>query len=322
MAKAGLGSTKTSLIFGTSDLKVASEIVGYPAIIKPVNFAASIGVVRVDSFEDLVQKYSRVLHEVKSARIVSGSLEQGDEDPKVGGNVGNWVDVRIMLEEYFDGPEVDIDIVLNDGRVIYAKVSDNWPTIEPYFNETGSNAPSTLSQSQQAELTKLGVDTVKTLGFSCGVFHVEGKYTSRGARLIEVNCRMGGGPVHMMNQLVWGVCLVEEQLLCSAGLPSQFTPPTHPLTYLAEYSVNALQSGTLQDTKFLDVYQKETDVLYARPLTAAGSKVVCAKNGLPTWVCELMVKGQSSSETIERIKKFEQEIQAAIVIKPISSNVG
>jgi hypothetical protein len=28
-----------------------------------------------------------------------------------------------------------------------------------------------------------------------GVFHVELKYTSRGARLIEVNCRMGGGPV-------------------------------------------------------------------------------------------------------------------------------
>ena len=35
----------------------------------------------------------------------------------------------------------------------------------------------------------------KALGFQLGVFHVELKQTSRGARLIEVNCRMGGGPV-------------------------------------------------------------------------------------------------------------------------------
>ncbi len=35
----------------------------------------------------------------------------------------------------------------------------------------------------------------QALGLTLGVFHVELKYTSRGARLVEVNCRMGGGPV-------------------------------------------------------------------------------------------------------------------------------
>ncbi len=46
---------------------------------------------------------------------------------------------------------------------------------------------------------------------------MELKYSSRGARLIEVNCRMGGGVVRNMNLLVWGVDMAEEQLLCSAG---------------------------------------------------------------------------------------------------------
>jgi hypothetical protein len=36
---------------------------------------------------------------------------------------------------------------------------------------------------------------LQALGFTCGVFHVECKYTSRGPRLIEVNARMGGGCV-------------------------------------------------------------------------------------------------------------------------------
>ncbi len=37
--------------------------------------------------------------------------------------------------------------------------------------------------------------SLQALGFQLGVFHVEAKYTSRGPRLIEVNARMGGGPV-------------------------------------------------------------------------------------------------------------------------------
>ena len=39
------------------------------------------------------------------------------------------------------------------------------------------------------------VSCTQALGFHMGVFHVEAKYTSRGPRLIEVNARMGGGPV-------------------------------------------------------------------------------------------------------------------------------
>lgn len=35
----------------------------------------------------------------------------------------------------------------------------------------------------------------QALGLKTGVMHVEAKYTSRGPRLIEVNCRMGGGPI-------------------------------------------------------------------------------------------------------------------------------
>ncbi len=86
-----------------------------------------------------------------------------------------------------------------------------------------------------------------------GVFHVEAKYTSRGPRLIEVNCRMGGGPVRTMNQLVWGVDLVEEHLLTAAGIPSR--PPIHPRPQrpIAEFSVNAKKTGTLQHADFCGV---------------------------------------------------------------------
>lgn len=86
-----------------------------------------------------------------------------------------------------------------------------------------------------------------------GVFHVELKYTSRGPRLIEVNCRMGGGPVRNTNLLVWGVDLVEEHLLTCAGIPSRPPIAAKPLMYIAEYSINAQKTGRMQHTDFLKV---------------------------------------------------------------------
>ena len=45
-----------------------------------------------------------------------------------------------MMEQYLDGPEVDVDVVLSsEGDVVYGNITDNWPTIEPFFNETGAH---------------------------------------------------------------------------------------------------------------------------------------------------------------------------------------
>lgn len=41
------------------------------------------------------------------------------------------------------------------------------------------------------------------------------------ASCVQINARMGGGPVQMINKLVWGVDLIEEQCLASVGIPSR-----------------------------------------------------------------------------------------------------
>ena len=43
----------------------------------------------------------------------------------------------LMLEQYMDGAEVDVDIVMSGGEVVYANVVDNWPTFEPWFQVGG-----------------------------------------------------------------------------------------------------------------------------------------------------------------------------------------
>lgn len=314
MMKAGLPTPLHYRIADPEDVEKAAAHVGFPAVIKPVSGAASIGVIRVNDRAQLDAAYKRVMSDMKRARIVAGALVEGDDGDtdETSGNAGTWIQLVLMLEEYLDGQEVDCDLVFDNGVPVYGAITDNWPTVEPYFNETGSNCPSILSRSQQQELAELSVRSVQSLGFKLGVFHVESKYTSRGPRLIEVNCRMGGGPVRDTNLLVWGVDLVEEHLMACAGIPVKPPVSKRPLKQMAEYTVNALVSGVLENTNFLDEWKDHPDVLYARPLVEAGHKCVCAADGLPTWICELMTTKPTVKEAIEFVKAISDGLQVPI----------
>ncbi len=189
MEAAGLATPANALIEKAEDLSAAAAKVGFPAVIKPIAGAGSMGVVRVDSEEELRLLYDKVVQDMGRAVVTSGALVYAPESGETGGSSKQF-EVVMMMEAYLDGPEVDVDIVLSEGKAQYAEVTDNFPTIEPYFQEVGANCPSTLTRAQQDELIALSVDATLSLGFTCGVFHVESKYTSQGARLIEVNCRM------------------------------------------------------------------------------------------------------------------------------------
>ena len=54
------------------------------------------------------------------------------------------------------------------------------------LQETGTNVPSTLPAAQQEELVEMAKLSLKAMGLTHGIQHTELKYTSRGARLLEV----------------------------------------------------------------------------------------------------------------------------------------
>ena len=60
LGKAGLPTPRHTLIDGPGDVPRAAAHVGFPAVIKPVGGAASLGVVRVDDEPGLLEAYTRV----------------------------------------------------------------------------------------------------------------------------------------------------------------------------------------------------------------------------------------------------------------------
>merc|ERR1712187_563588 len=200
-------------------------------------------------------------------------LIKGDGS-STGVNAASKIDLTLLMEQYLDGTEVDVDVVMSEGKWRYAGVSDNGPTLEPYFNETWAASPSLLPKDQQNALRDLAVDTVKALGFAVGVFHVECKYTSTGPQLIECNARMGGGQVRECNLLTWGVDLVEETFFAALGIPAGPYVPRTPLKSVAYCYVNATHSGTATDVQGLESFQDRPGVVWAKPLIKPGMQVV------------------------------------------------
>ena len=208
MADSGIANM---LIENESQLEEAARKVGFPSVLKPVGGFGSLGVQKVNNEAELLSVYREVVSVMRGLVVSRGQDFVRASAAPDGVDLGKVIDATVMLEEYLDGDEVDIDIVMSNGEARYVTVSDNGPTHEPYFGEASGCLPSLLPREKVEDLRKMAKDSVKAIGFENGIFHVEGKYTSRGPRLIEVNARMGGGPVRKMHKHTFGVDLVVEQ---------------------------------------------------------------------------------------------------------------
>src|SRR5690349_4617512 len=235
-ARLGLPTPRARRVRSLDELFAAAAHVGFPAVVKPEFGARAAGCVRVDDAESLPGVYSIV------REIVDPELD-------VIFRAGN----DLLLEEYLDGVEFDVDLVLQDGECFFSSVSQNWPTAEPSFQETGLHCPPDHRAKPVGQLVELAVKTVQAFGFTRGVLHVEGKCTAKGPRVVEVNARLGGGRIQQVVEAVWGVDLVEAQLNSVLGLPQRLTPSRKPRCAIVNVLVYAPATGRLAALPFTDV---------------------------------------------------------------------
>jgi D-alanine-D-alanine ligase len=192
-AEHGLPTPGHALIPDDSDPREAVANLTYPMVVKPVFGASSAYVVRVNDAHELQETVDYLRHNISSD--VESALS---------------VSSAIMAEEYIDGNEVDIDMLLQNGKIKFWSMSDNDATREPYFVETGQCIPTRLSPSQQLELVNMAEEMLELLGVEDGCIHFEAKYGSRGPMPIEINLRMGGDEVYYFVKTAWGVDLIEN----------------------------------------------------------------------------------------------------------------
>jgi carnosine synthase len=274
-AELGLPTPAARRVRSLDELFAAAADVGFPAVVKPEFGAMAMGCVRVDDFESLPNIYS---------------LVRGVVGPETDGifRAGN----DLLLEEYLDGVEFDVDLLMHDGSCVFTSVSQNWPTAEPSFQETGLHCPPDHDRKQVRRLVELVVQTVQSFGLHRGVLHVEGKCTGRGPRIVEVNARLGGGRIWDYVRAVWDVDLVEAQLRSSLDLPPNAKPSRRPQRAVVDVIVHAPATGRLAALPFADVPADERAVVEFDVDVEVGAAVKGPEDVFSTVLAELSVIGK------------------------------
>jgi len=172
-------------------------------------------------------------------------------------------------------------------------VSQNWPTAEPSFQETGLHLPPDHNRKAVRELVDLSVRTVQSFGFRRGVLHVEGKCTRNGPRVIEVNARMGGARIHQMVEAVWGVDLIEAQLRSCLDLPQTLKPSRRPRCAVVNAIVYAPATGHLADLPFTQVAPEAGLGVELDILAETGQEVSGPDRTFATALAELTLSGKN-----------------------------
>lgn len=175
-----------------SNLNKGKNKFSYPCILKPADNSASRGVSLVNSDAEFEAKYTY-------SKKFSHS---GD----------------VLVEEYMQGPEVSVEVLVWQENVSIISVTDKITTGAPYFVEMGHKEPSALPQNSVAEIEKLAADAVRAVGVRNGQGHVEIILTKEGPKLIELGARLGGDFITSdLVPLSTGVDMLKETLHIACG---------------------------------------------------------------------------------------------------------
>lgn len=287
----GLPHPGYAMLDPSGDVVEAVRDLEFPLVVKPIFGSSSSFVIRVDDAESLRETVAYIAANISVE--VEPALYAGTE---------------IMAEEYIDGNEVDIDILLQNGKFKFWSISDNDATREPYFVETGQCIPSRLSRTQQEDLVAMAEEMLERLGVVNGCIHFEAKYSSRGPVPIEINLRMGGDEVYDFIRIAWGVDLVENAAKIAIGeYIHPITKPETPKKFVSGQYFLPPYSGVLASLSLPEKVENGEIAFFKR----VGDAVLAPPQGYEYmgWAYAIADTLGEAEERVERImSKTQMEV--------------
>lgn len=181
------------------ELEKIVDRVSFPCISKPTDNSGSRGVMLI-----------RNKAELKEAIAYSS---------------GNGRNGGVIIEEYMQGNEVSVEIMVLDGIPYVLNVTDKLTTGAPHFVEMGHNQPSMLPKKELENIRDLACRAVKAVGIMNGPAHVEIMLTKDGPKMVELGARMGGDCIttHLV-PLSTGIDMIEATIRIACGEKPDIEP--------------------------------------------------------------------------------------------------
>lgn len=170
-----------------------------------------------ENLKDYINKRHRFPLIVKSAvskaskdvYLVENKLEMEKVMKKI---VKLYPDRKILLEEYLDGPQYLVEVLVHNGCTNIVAVFKQDITKKIKFIVTGYEIQLNLDGEKYQKLIQTIETIIKDLGVMNAASHLEVRYVNGIWKLIEINPRISGGAMNRMIEEAYGINLVEETI--------------------------------------------------------------------------------------------------------------
>lgn len=180
-------------------------------------------------------------------------------------------DKSVMLEQFVEGPEFSVEIIVWKGQVNVLTVTDKKTTEAPYFVELGHNQPSCFPAEIVEKIKAAAVAGVKALGVNNCACHAEVKVQDGEAYIMEIGARMGGDFISTeLTHLSTGIDMVAAAINCALGIEPCLEPTEEKHGVCIRYFcpkpgklVSISNTEVLNDSRVYlwEIYHKEGDMI-------------------------------------------------------------
>ena len=138
-------------------------------------------------------------------------------------------DKSVLIEQFIEGPEFSIEIIVWNGKVNVLTVTDKKTTEAPHFVELGHNQPSCRTAEEVEALKAAAVAGVKALGVNNCACHAEAKLMDGKAYLMEIGARLGGDFISTeLTHLSTGIDMVAAAVDVALGIEPNLSVKEEP----------------------------------------------------------------------------------------------
>ena len=176
-------------------------------------------------------------------------------------------DASVMVEQFVEGPEFSVEIIVSNGKVNVLQVTDKKTTEAPFFVELGHSQPSQFPVDIVEKIKDAAVKGVKALQLNDCAAHAEVKVQDGKPYIMEIGARLGGDFISTeLTHLSTGIDMVAAAINVALGNKPNLKPVTLPQGVAIRYFTPC--PGIVQSIEGLDalsrpeVYDAE---LYVKP---------------------------------------------------------
>ncbi len=261
----------------------AAQTMGFPAVLRTTYGSSAVGTRIVGTLDEARECAGNLLNLLSNPQAAE-TLYPGD------GFAFGDDRAQLLLCEYVDGNEHDVDLIIFDGELVDAWVTDNGITDLPSCAEVCEIFPSALGEERQQQLIRAAWLTCQRLGLRNGVVNIEFKFSRFGPKVLEANGRMAGFYTPDWVREVWDLELVEQVMLIACGIRPVGRVRRTPRTYLAGVQIFAEQTVdlVLDDALVTRFGDHPFDPRYPEPIANVAYRgpsphhaVAAAQEGLP-----------------------------------------